>query len=409
MRLLGPSSKALLCFLAAICAQRLDAQTIPPACDVSSPLKLSQISGPSSCAVLQRAFALGRMRTNKESAVAFHQAIALAHEDKESFLEGEAHRGMGMLLMRESQYASAKDELLTARKQFEQLSATHELGQIDFELARQAYFTSDRKQAAELYDRSISEFTAAGGERQVLRVELDKETLAPNTPEKLAYVRILEQTARNLGDEEALGRVLHAEGDLIFTNGNYAAALASYQQSLTALERADAEEDLATLLVSMGRLMRAQGHADAALPYYERSLQIERKFGNRENMVEVLNAEAVAYHALEQDARALALYREALAIARADHSARYERFELGNLAGQYRFMKRFQEAIPLLKQVIAQEDSAYLLGYRYEALGDCYYHLHAYREALDAVNQSIELRAKDKNQEGLLGSLYIRA
>lgn len=360
------------------------------------------------CTLLQQAFSLREAHKLAAAEQRFRDAIESTKEGNWA-LEAYAHYGLGMCQSADTHFDLAKPELQAARSEFEFHADSLGLGLADHELGRISYLTSQRQQAIALYDQAIAEFQSAGDEHRELAVRLNKEDILPNSPEKLIHLRELEATATRLHDDVSLGMCLHSEGDALFTSGDFASGLSKYREALTLIERTNDKEELAAVLISMGRLERAHGRAEAAFPYYRRALQIERELGRREGEILVLNAMATAYDSLEKHAEGMALLRQALALARAEHSTRYERFELGNLASDYMKIGRCDRAIPLLKQVIAQEDSEYILGYRYQVLEHCLLKTHSLPAALDAANRAVELRQHDKNQETLADTLLVRA
>ena len=360
------------------------------------------------CALLRQAFSLLEAHKLAAAEQRFRNTIESAKPDTWA-LEAYAHYGLGMCLSADSHFDSAKPELRAARSAFDLNADSLGLGVADHELGRISYLTSQRQQAIALYDQAIAEFQSAGDQHRELTVRLNKEDILPTSPEKVIHLRELEATSTRLHDDLALGMCLHSEGDALFTSGDYASGLSKYREALTLMERTHDKAQMAAVLISMGRLERAHGRAQAAFPYYRRALRIERELGRREGEILVLNAMATAYDSLERHTEGMSLLRQALALARVEHSTRYERFELGNLASDYMEIGRCDRAIPLLQQVIAGEDSDYVLGYRYQALEHCLWKTHKLPAALEAANRAVDLRQHDKNEEALLDTLLVRA
>lgn len=379
--------------------------TAPAQSKVCNP---SEESGHSAvCRLLQRGAGL-KLKQPGRAASLFDTAAQQAHQENSPALEAEARRLHGEALGAAAQFQESNAELKQALALYTELHDIAGVAAVHLALGVNAFATGDRKQAEELEREAYDEYASAGDERGRLHVRVNQLFLS-RKPDRRADIAAAIETAKSLEDDEALGQLLHLDGDEAFSAGDYRAAYQRYLQSAALFEKSGNAAELATVYTSLGRLQRAHGEARNALKDYRRAWKLQEQVGDRAGAVQTLNAIAVAYESLKENRQAIGYYRRALALARQIHSQRHILFELGNLGAAYTAVGEWQRGVAILEQVVREETSPYLLAYRYYVLSKAYAHQGHYKRALAAVDRSVELRRQQANQESMVDSLVERA
>ena len=123
--------------------------------------------------------------------------------------------------------------------------------------------------------------------------------------------------AAGAGADPALrARALSRAGILAEAQGDYAAAIARYEEGLHLHERLGDRLSVASLLTNLGNAASSQGEWSSARRYYEEGLAICRELGDQKRVaILLMNTGIVANHQKEY-AEARALYEESLVILR---------------------------------------------------------------------------------------------
>jgi CHAT domain-containing protein len=148
--------------------------------------------------------------------------------------------------------------------------------------------------------------------------------------------------------------------------GNFAAAIADWEASLTLYQREHEVENVALVLENLARAYQASGKTEQELQFWEQAASVYRQAGNPMRVGRVLMEEAQTYSRLGQYRRAVAILcgdpsqpvcseTSALGITQSlrDRDRVGEVIALGSLGDAYRLLGRGDRAIQYLEQGLA--------------------------------------------------------
>ncbi len=193
-------------------------------------------------------------------------------------------------------------------------------------------------------------------------------------------------------------------GILSYYQGDYAAAMDYYEQSLITSQRLGDRRSDGAALNNLGVLSLAMGDYGGARAYYERALRMFRETGDRRNQAMLLsNLGAVCYYQGDY-AGAMANNQPALALFRETGDRRGEASVLADLAlfahhldDQPSALGYSQQAVQLSQEIGARDryaDALFRLGHALTSL-------HKWDEAGQAYRQSQQIRC-EMGQEALV-------
>ena len=112
--------------------------------------------------------------------------------------------------------------------------------------------------------------------------------------------------------QREMAAVLHQQGILAQSRGDYDAALGHYRRSLEMLEQLGDRAGVAKSLNAIGLVLQERGDYDKALDYYQRSLQEAEAIGDRQQIATVLHAIGIVHRHLGDYDVALEHHRRSL-------------------------------------------------------------------------------------------------
>lgn len=404
----GPGLRVLT-FISLFSACSIPLFSQSASCDLYAQLKPAQVSGHSLCPELQKGFALNSAENYKAAVPLFEAAIRKASIAEDPILEAQAHRGLGNAFFGLSKFKEARHELEAAEASFQKSGDLRGLAYTHLSLGENAHYMGASKERDRLYAQALDEFEKIQDRHGVLTVRVYRLYVMNPSPEKKQESSWIEKEAESLGDLHVVAEAAHVEGDDDYSNGDYSQALDHYKKAEALFGKLREEQQLAYVRTSIGRLEAHHGEPQDALVYYRSALRLQRADGDHAGAVQSLNAIAVTYGMMDQVSESIAMYRRALAAARAMDSPLYVRFVLGNMALEFVEAGEYRASISLLKKVIAEEKSPYLLGYRYHYLADAEHLLGEDASALAAVNSALKYRAEDSDPSGHIESLLLRS
>jgi tetratricopeptide (TPR) repeat protein len=168
----------------------------------------------------------------------------------------------------------------------------------------------------------------------------------------------------NVG-KRARAVLLHNLGILLAAQGEYAEALAKYDESLRILEELGNRAGVAKSLFRIGLINLHRGDYDEALAKYEASLRIEEEIGDRGGAAESLHEIGIVYEKRGKYKEALAKYKESLGIKGEIGNRLAVAGSLGQLGtihhrrGEYReALAKYEESLRILEELGDQADQA---------------------------------------------------
>jgi CHAT domain-containing protein/tetratricopeptide (TPR) repeat protein len=261
----------------------------------------------------------------------------------------------------------------------------------------------DNTQSHDFIERARAVFERRGERRDLALTYVTLMYGADLSARRQLYPDAL-AAARAGGVDWAECSIHHSMGDKEFMGGELADAYRTLTKALACYENTDRAGSKGRVLVSLGRVERAHGQYERALNFYQRAYDLQQQAHDEPAAIQSLNAIGVAYGYMGRIEESRQAYEEALQRARVLKSERYIGFLIGNLAEAYTMSGRWEGAIDLLHEALATEKNSMVRAHRYFSLGNSFYALGRFDEALAASNQGVA-QAEESGSVGILVNL----
>lgn len=408
-RLLAAALCAAITFLStSLCFGQQTSQVIPASKQPAAPA--NNESKQAIQQTLQSGFSSYGHEEYPKAIAQFKQAISLAEQNNNDVAQAEGHRGIGAVLLAQSQYEDAGKEL---EQSLALCEAAHDLyctAKAQQDLGMLAQEKGDWVAARQFYRSALNEYELRKDVHRQANIWRDL-SMDPSLSSQEA-IQDIQRGLALLGtnnDPGVEGGLLENWGDHLFGEADYAGAIEKLDAAANCFERAGDRFSFARVLISEGRVYRAHGVPARAVEFYQQALKIQQEIGDQFGTAQTMNAMAVAYNGMGKLVKSLAMYEAALALARETGSPPLITLLLGNLAGQHVEMKHYGVAAEMLEEVLSQEKSPYRRVVRYIQLCDADVELGHYDAAMRAANSALELSAKIGDRGNDLYGLYWRA
>ncbi|MBD1929083.1 tetratricopeptide repeat protein [Trichocoleus sp. FACHB-90] len=343
-------------------------------------------------------YSLGGLGTNYQLLGQYQQAIesyqqVLAIQRKIGERQGEAYllRSLGEAYVPLGQYKEAIEVYQQS------LAITRELGDRQGEIyslwgVGKAYDASGQyKEAIEVYQQSLAIAQELGDFPGKMGIQwyLDNAyvALGQYKPSHL-YRNQIEQSqqmlanARKLGDRRQEGTALEQLGRIYAQLKQHKEAIEFYQQALTNARKLGERHWESDSLHSLGFAYYSLGQYREAIEFYRQSLAIKREMEDRVHSSDRLG-----------DPIILSNQRRGIRTRKA--------YTLSNLGNAYYSLRQYREAIEFYQQALATareiEDRS-LYCYSLSNLGFAYYSLGQYREAIEFYQQALAIAREIENR-----------
>ena len=241
--------------------------------------------------------------------------------------------------------------------------------------------------------RDSSNITEEVVQRRLQQVRQEVQGYEPEEQALLA----LRQQGDTAGEIQMLQRLAHEHAEA----GNLERALALLEQALPLVQQANEPGHEANIHNEIAVMYARMQQVQPAITHWERALelftQLEDQVGQRWILINI----AQLYLAMGEHQRALALYEKSLALIRAVGDPGAEAELLNRIAMLHDQLAQPEQALALLEQALAitrqQGNSAFMttLAMRSSSAtniaGILYYRLHRQQEAIERVEQALEL------------------
>jgi CHAT domain-containing protein/uncharacterized protein HemY len=356
---------------------------------------------------LNEAFLLLQSGKLDQAGEGYRAALESARATNDRPAQALAHDGLGSVLYRKADYPAAKSESEQALSLYRLLQDPVSEARVTARLGSVAWNLGNIPLAREYYHKALAGFDSLNMLREKAFMLRNLEMAGEPDGGKL-----LEQSlaiGRQIGDKGVEADALHNLGDNFFGKGEYDAAQEKYSQAALIYRELGNQEALARVLTSEGRVQRAHGHPEKALLLYQQALELQQKVGDRQGAIQSTNALAVAYGHLNDRAKSAELYEKALAMAKETGSPLLINFELLGLSSAYLSAGKARESAEILENLVREgAQPGFHLDFVYLNLADAYTHLGRFQQAAEAVNRAIDLSRSAKNWDVFPKALLFR-
>jgi predicted ATPase/Tfp pilus assembly protein PilF/DNA-binding SARP family transcriptional activator len=213
---------------------------------------------------------------------------------------------------------------------------------------------------------------------------------------------------RALGDKRGIADALHNLGAIAHYQGDYARARALYEESLSLRRELDDKHGIALSVNNLGLIAYYQGDFVTARTLYEESLEIDRELGDKQGIAFSLHNLGLVAHDQGDFATAHALYEESLLLRRELGDKQGVAFSLSNLGaiahdqGDFATARALYEESLAIKRELGNKQGIALtlhdLGVTAHVQGD-------YATARALYKESLTLRRELEDKRGTATSL----
>jgi tetratricopeptide (TPR) repeat protein len=229
--------------------------------------------------------------------------------------------------------------------------------------------------------------------------------LRQNSLERIRWLEIALNAARQLQDREKEGHALGNLGTAYAILGETRRAIQFYEQYLAIAREIGDRRNEGAALGNLGIAYDRLGEAPLAIQFYEQHLAIACEIGDRRGEGAALGNLGIVYKNLGQTHRAIRFYEQALIIDREIGDRRGEGADLGNLGLAYCNLGETRRAVQVLEQYLA---IAREIGDRrgegdaLDSLGIAYADLSETRRAIQFHEQAVLIHHEigDRRGEG---------
>jgi len=205
-------------------------------------------------------------------------------------------------------------------------------------------------------------------------------------------VQKVEQTTKALSLKARITSNIGAVAGMQYNNQK---ALFYYLQAIAAYRQLNNRPSEAVCLMNIGNIYTSTGQPEEALEWYERALSIHKELDSKQQAASVLNSRGAARYFLAQHLQAIEDQKASLELWRKLNNTGKQGWTLTNLAANHIALRQPQialealnEALPLIRKGGNTRDEAYAL----HCLGDAHRSLGQLDKAIEYYQQALVLR-----------------
>ena len=318
---------------------------------------------------------------------ALERTIEIAEKEQNRQIEADARAYLGGGMHQAGEYEAANAQFQKALGLYEQLGNPSRAASVKTFLASIASLTGDNNKARSYYAEALAVYESLNDLAAVASLHSSLAFVTAGDEAKRHIDQGL-QLARRIGARKTEAQLLHLWADRDYASDDFRSAFDRLDQSRSIFEELGERDALSRVLTSLGRLYRAHGRPDQAIPFYQRALELQKQSGDKQGIIQSLNAITVALNILGRNVEALRNEEEALRLARETGSPLLIKFVLEGVASSHLYLKQYQKAADLL------EEARQLPPPRISTLNllsEARFQLKQYQAALQTAEEGLQL------------------
>lgn len=187
------------------------------------------------------------------------------------------------------------------------------------DLASTKVVVGDWDEAREYYTKVIEKAGAIGEEQAQARFQAELGEFCRRQglyDEAHLWLDLAARTFSQIDDSAGIGQVLHYQGTLAATHGDFESARRHYGLSLDVRVELDDAENIANIYNNLGVVARLEGNYEDSRTFQERALSIRREVGDKRQIAISLNNLGFLFTDLDELSQAQTYLEESLVIQR---------------------------------------------------------------------------------------------
>ena len=215
---------------------------------------------------------------------ALERTIEVAEKEQNRQIEADARAYLGGGLQQAGEYEAANAHFQRALGLYEQLGNPSRAASVKTFLANNAFLTGDNRKARAYDEEALAAYESLNDLAAVAKLHYSLAFLSTADEGKRHIDQGLE-LARRIGARHTEALLLHVWGDRDYGSDDFRSAFDRLDQARSILEELGDRDALARVLTSLGRLYRVHGHADQAIPFYQRALELQKQSGDKQGII----------------------------------------------------------------------------------------------------------------------------
>nr|WP_322665048.1 CHAT domain-containing protein [Dendronalium sp. ChiSLP03b] len=205
---------------------------------------------------------------------------------------------------------------------------------------------------------------------------------------------------QEIGDRTGEANALWRLGEMNFTLGKYQKAIFLYNQSLRLMQDVGNQPSIVQILERLSNTYFNIGDEKLGKELQERATALRRKIGNPDREAAFLSNVGLMHETQGEYAQAIYFHSQQLAIAKENNNRNLQVYSLQNLAAAYRQLKQYPHAIALYQQELElaqQSGDKSLTNLTLKLLAETYENQGDLEQAIAFYQQQLALTEKSQN------------
>lgn len=218
------------------------------------------------------------------------------------------------------------------------------------------------------------------------------------------YADILHQFAKQIDNENFIGKAINIKGSSFYIQSNYAKALYYFNKGLTLQIKNGDKSSEAAFCSNIGLIYSIQQNFSEALLNFEKALLIFEELGDKSKIATTYNNIGAAYKDLGNYSKTLGYFKKALTISTETNDQRSMALCLNNIGEIHRIkghldlaLEFFTQSLSIRKEIADKKGMANC----YANIGHIFKIRANYKKALKYLNQAINIKLELGTLDGL--------
>ncbi|HYF02626.1 MAG TPA: tetratricopeptide repeat protein [Patescibacteria group bacterium] len=207
---------------------------------------------------------------------------------------------------------------------------------------------------------------------------------------------------RAISDKSRAAKTLNKIGAMYAKIGQYEQAVEYFLEAMQISRRLDNKLSYAHSLNNLGTCYRIQGNIAQALNFIRQSVDICRELNDKQNYSDMLCSLGIVYYTIGEHDTALEYYFQSWRLIDENEIRRLSRI-FNNIGNVYYALERYQQALDFHEKALATRKkigNRNLIGDSLNNCGNCYRQLGQMKFAVDSLTRAYEIKRRTGDARG---------